>query len=69
MLWRVQNAEFVERGNWRFGRGGLGVIEKIGKKCDYWCHCHCIGFKVKTKAALSRTQWFFVRAHQALALK
>lgn len=31
MLWRVGNAEFVERGNWRFGRGGLGVIEKIGK--------------------------------------
>lgn len=35
MLWSVRNAEFVERGNWRLGRDGLGVMEKIGKNCDY----------------------------------
>lgn len=32
MLWSVGNAEFVERGNWRLGRDGLGVMEKIGEK-------------------------------------
>lgn len=53
MLWSVGNAEFVERGNWRLGRDGLGVMKKIGEiNCDYWCHCHCIELKVKTKAAL-----------------
>uniref|UniRef100_K1Q955 Uncharacterized protein n=1 Tax=Magallana gigas TaxID=29159 RepID=K1Q955_MAGGI len=25
MLWSVRNAEFVERGNWRLGRDGLGI--------------------------------------------
>lgn len=68
MLWSVRNAEFVERGNWRLGRDGLGVMEKIGKNCDYWCHCHCIGLKVKTKVALSRIYWFCL-AHRVLVLQ
>lgn len=53
---------------WRGGTGVSGEMEKIGKNCDYWCHCHCIGLKVKTKVALSRIYWFCL-AHRVLVLQ
>lgn len=51
MLWRVRNAEFVERGNWRFGRDGLGVIEKIVIK-SYYPKCSLLNyfFFIRTRA-------------------
>ncbi|XP_052672989.1 uncharacterized protein LOC128160278 [Crassostrea angulata] len=38
------------------------------RDCEYWCHCHCLGFRVKTQAALSRLQWF-CPAHRSEAMK
>lgn len=48
MLWRVRNAEFVER---RFGRDGLGVIEKIVIK-SYYPKCSLLNnfFFIRTRA-------------------